>query len=193
MSQPVSAKLDLSLPFQWDSSSSKTEDAFLYMQKHTLKYLTENVIEPAMKRFTSNVLKRMHVPCISDSLYSTTLIMSKSNKDGEHTCCFCGQAVMNVEHVAFVPNPYLQWINDTNCCFPFSSYSSNWKGTKQTFSMHCGNATLLFAAWRLIHFNYFIESNLLSSPVSVINDAILSSIETCISGCPSCFSPQVKT
>ena len=185
--------------FPWEDSATKIDDVFLYMHKKWHEHLANNIIEPAIEVFTSKVLEEMHLSCIRELLYTNTLLSVEGSRRDDPICCICGEEVSNPEYVAFLPNPYLMWKNNTNCSQPYATYFSNLKHKvdhppRQTFAMHFGNASLLFAVWRLIHFDYFVDVNLHSTEGNSRKDlqkVLLASIESCIGQRPPCRRPCI--
>lgn len=186
-------KLDYSVPFSWDDPHTKIDDVFLYMHNKWHIHLLENVVQPAVEMFTSKVLEEMHLSCIRELLSTHTLLSEERCKPIESTCCFCNEEAMDTESVTFSPNPYLMWSNDTNCSQPYAVFLSKMRRNlppKQTFAMHAGNASLLFAGWRLMHFDYFVDANLHSCQKDAGADlkrVLLASVESCIGIRPTCI------
>lgn len=193
----VSDKSDYSLPFPWDDPQTEIDKVFLYMHNKWRVHLLQNVIQPAVEMFTSKVMEDMHLLCIRELLFTHTLLSVERYNPKESVCCFCNREVANPEYVTFLPNPYLMWQNDTNCSQPYAIFFSRMKHKadfppKQTFVMHKGNASLLFAGWRLMHLDYFVDANLYSSRETDLKGVLLASIESCIRDKPAC-TPLEKT
>ena len=167
------------------------------MHNVLFSHLLTNVIQPAITNVTQRVLDKMHVTCVKDMLYTHILVLCKDSNNGRETnCCFCGQYVSNPQYVKFVPNPYLMWTNETNCCQPYSLYCAQFQqkygmeATGEKFPMHRDSSTLLFSVWRVIHLNYFLNVNLtLSGPLQSkpFHQVLLSSLDDCISKWPPCM------
>jgi hypothetical protein len=188
----VSDKLDYSFHFQWDDPQTKIDKVFLYMHNKWQVHLLQNVVQPAVEMFTSKVIETMHLSCIRELLLTHTLLSVDRYRQNESVCCFCNKEATNEECVTFLPNPYLMWENDTNCSQPYATFYSRMKfrsdfPPKQTFVMHKGNASLLFAGWRLMHFNYFVDANLHSNKEADLKRVLLASIESCIHDRPACI------
>ena len=176
--------------FPWEDPSTRIQSAFSRLHHRLGVHLFCNVIEPAVETVTGAVFDKMHIPSLANLLYKATLIRKEIMGGGDVTCCFCGAGVVLPECVLLLPNPYLTWLEDTDCCQPFSTYHSRnrdnplW-GTGESFAMHEGGASVLFAAWRLIHLNYFVDANLLlkRGPTTQedLTRVLLSSIESCVS------------
>lgn len=179
--------------FAWDDTQATMEQAFSHVHRRLGEHLLRCVVEPALDVASQKVLRDMHRPHVARLLRICTLMRRRNGQAlpdgaGPAACCFCGETVPQAEKVFFLPNPYLTWLDETECCEPFSNFLRRTRGnpswaTGQTFAMHPGKADLLFAVWRLLHLNYFIDGNLFLSVKNLekLSQALVASVETCLS------------
>lgn len=179
--------------FAWDDARAATEQAFSHVHHRLGEHLLRCVVGPAVDVVFRKVLRDMHRPDIARLLRICTLMRRRNGQAfpvgaGPSVCCFCGEMVPQPEKIFFLPNPYLTWLDETECCEPFSAFlrktraNPSW-ATGQTLAMHPGKGDILFAVWRLLHLNYFVDGNLFLSVKNMdqISQALVSSIETCLS------------